>query len=160
MAERIKDYEVFWAYYLYEHRDPRSRWLHLLGTTGWLTCVGLSVAASPLIFPAAFAVFGGAVALGLRKGEGEGPNWAHMAVAVLAPSLAAPLTFPAGVVFAYAMAWTGHFIIEKNRPATFKYPLWSFVSDFRMLSHMLRGRLWTGDPLVELGLTSRVPSAV
>jgi len=41
----------------------------------------------------------------------------------------------------YGFAWVGHFFVEKNKPASFKYPGWSFISDFRMLAHFYRGSL-------------------
>jgi len=54
---------------------------------------------------------------------------AHFALLILLP------------VFGYGFAWFGHFIIEKNKPATFKYPFFSLACDFIMFWDMLTGRL-------------------
>lgn len=46
-----------------------------------------------------------------------------------------PLIF--GPICGYLFACIGHFVFEKNKPATFKYPIYSLVSDFIMFYHML-----------------------
>lgn len=152
MDERIESFEDFWPYYLSEHRSEVSRRLHFVGTSGFIASVVGSAVLNPITFPLAMAGFGAILADAMRRGESKKPSFAHVAGMVALPALASPIVFPAGVVFAYGCAWIGHFGVEKNRPATFKYPVWSLAGDFRMWSHMVRGKLWKGDPLEELGL--------
>jgi hypothetical protein len=45
-----------------------------------------------------------------------------------------------GLIQGYAFAWTGHFFFEHNKPATFQYPLWSFMGDWVMLKDFLTGK--------------------
>jgi len=47
----------------------------------------------------------------------------------------------AGILVGYAFAWAGHFFFEKNRPATFSHPLYSFIGDLAMLRDVLLGRI-------------------
>jgi len=47
-------------------------------------------------------------------------------------------------VVGYGHAWVGHFVFEKNKPATFKYPLYSFLGDWVMLKDFLMGRFRQG----------------
>ena len=41
----------------------------------------------------------------------------------------------------YALAWTGHYFFEHNRPATFRHPWWSLRGDWRMWWEMLSGKI-------------------
>ena len=47
----------------------------------------------------------------------------------------------AALLCGYALAWVGHFFFEKNRPATFKHPIYSFAGDWVMYRDMLLGRI-------------------
>ena len=101
MSEKaaIKSYREFWPYYLNEHKDPRTRALHLAGT-GVTTVLLIA-----FVFTANI--------------------W----------------LLPAAVLAGYVPAWFAHFAVEKNQPATFRYPLWSLISDFRMTAVWLAGGL-------------------
>jgi hypothetical protein len=44
-------------------------------------------------------------------------------------------------VAGYGFAWLGHYAFEKNRPATFKHPLYSLAGDWVMYAQMLRGKI-------------------
>ena len=49
--------------------------------------------------------------------------------------------FPLALIPGYGAAWIGQFFIEKNKPATFQYPLWSFMGDYKMIWLMLTRRI-------------------
>ena len=47
----------------------------------------------------------------------------------------------AGIVAGYGCAWVGHFFFEHNKPATFQYPVYSFMGDWVMYKEMLTGKI-------------------
>ncbi|WP_372793329.1 Mpo1-like protein [Lutibacter sp.] len=99
MKERIQSFEVFYAFYLKQHRNKTCRLLHIIGTT-----IVLALALTSIIH--------------------LNPYWL----------IFIPLS-------GYGFAWVGHFFFERNKPATFKYPLWSLKSDFKMYFQILSGKI-------------------
>ncbi len=140
---RYATYAEFWPYYLGEHKVPTCRHLHFVGSTWALAVVAYCLWDRPL-------TFGPAVALALLLGwtafalEARRNAFTVLGAMVVLLAIAHPVAL-LGTVGAYAFAWVAHFGVEKNRPATFTYPLWSLASDFRMYGVMLTGRLWSGD---------------
>jgi len=84
----------------------------------------------------------------LRYHAQEGTRLLHVlgtGIAVLALIAAIiavnPLIALGGPALGYLLAWTGHFLVERNRPAMVSHPAWSFVCDVRMFRLWLTGQL-------------------
>ncbi len=73
----------------------------------------------------------------------------HFAGSLLAPVAVISAWMATGSAWAlvlyplvgYGFAWAAHFLVEKNRPATFKYPFWSLAADYVMVGKMLTGKM-------------------
>jgi len=120
-ATPFKSFADFYPFYLGEHRNPVNRSLHLFGTSCAIA-LGLRFAASavPHICKAL-----------------DQPHWANLTRGWSVPEKDVWKWALAPIVMGYGFSWVGHFFAEKNRPATFKYPVWSLRGDFTMLWQVL-----------------------
>jgi hypothetical protein len=69
---------------------------------------------------------------------GTGAGTALLVASLVAQS---PWLLLVAALAGYGPAWLAHVLVEKNRPATFRYPIWSLISDFRMAGTWLAGSL-------------------
>ncbi len=76
--------------------------------------------------------------------------WIVVAIVRRRPGLLLP-----ALVSSYAFAWTGHFLVERNRPATLRHPLKASLGDLLMYGRMWRGELWRGR--TDAGEAERAP---
>ena len=67
-------------------------------------------------------------------------SWLVLLCLVTAVAIS-PWFLAAAPLCGYGFAWVGHFVFEKNRPATFQYPLFSLMGDWVMFKDILVGKL-------------------
>jgi len=96
---RYAKFGEFWPFYVSQHRDPRNRNMHFIGTTIGNVSIVLLVLTQSLVF------------------------------------------IPVGLIASYGFAWAGHFFFEKNKPATFTYPVLSLFGDYKMYWLMWQGKM-------------------
>ncbi|BGP21884.1 hypothetical protein JCM10295v2_000761 [Rhodotorula toruloides] len=107
-------FRSFYPYYLGEHSNQVCRRLHLIGTTIALgTFTRALLAAAPLLAKDPKS------RLDVFRFGSEG--WKSVGKLVLG-----------GFLQGYVWAWVGHFFFERNKPATFKHPFFSFMGDLRL----------------------------
>lgn len=90
-----QSFSEFYSFYLKEHKDPRCRFLHYVGSTSVLVLL----------------------------------IWV-----LLTHNYVNLMYLP---IVGYGFAWMGHVLFEKNKPATFKHPLYSFLADWVMCKEAL-----------------------
>jgi hypothetical protein len=65
-------------------------------------------------------------------------GWILLAAAII---LRKPWFVLAAILIPYGLAWSSHFFVEHNRPATFGHPLWSWLADQKMVAMVLAGKM-------------------
>lgn len=68
-------------------------------------------------------------------------TWIVVGIIVTAIATANAWWLLAAPVAGYGFAWVGHFFFEKNRPATFTYPVYSFMGDWVMWKDIMVGKV-------------------
>ena len=64
-----------------------------------------------------------------------------LSLVVLAIWQAAPMYLAFAPIAGYGLAWFGHVLIERNRPATWSYIAWSFLGEWKMFFLAVTGRM-------------------
>jgi hypothetical protein len=138
-AKPFADFDSFYtSRYLPEHSQPGTKILHLIGT---LSLILLASKTPSLLFALGAGLAAGHAVFPLFRGIDSGlPEMAvmlgiYLVVGTrLTGSFRTAFTVP---LVAYGCAWLGHFIVEHNKPATFIYPSFSLMGDFRMVWSMI-----------------------
>lgn len=137
--KRFSSFEEFYPFYLSQHADVTCQRLHFAGTSIIIALTLLSTGFfkfGTALIPAMFVGCAvGAMTRSLPHGIAEAVCLlATFLVTVRVNSSSWSKAYPALglMLIGYGFAWVGHFYFEMNKPATFIYPTYSLMGDFRM----------------------------
>lgn len=147
-VKKFSSFDEFYPFYLSQHADATCQRLHVIGTSIIITLSLMT--GSPLLnymtamIPAMFMGCAGcAITMFLSHGIVE----AVMLFVTFLYTVSATTNGTSKLLIAtcliligYAFAWVGHFYFEMNRPATFIYPTYSLMGDFRMWFEVITGQ--------------------
>ncbi|CAF1452678.1 unnamed protein product [Didymodactylos carnosus] len=141
-TKSYESFESFYPHYLDEHTLHVTRQLHYVGTSLFL----VSMVMKPiLIIPAVAAAMTGYSLVPFLRGFATGiPEMAIMLLIYILGGRLLGKSYVAmmkPLVFSYSFAWIGHFFYEKNKPATFIYPTYSFMGDFRLVFDAIKSQI-------------------
>jgi hypothetical protein len=127
------DFDSFYPFYLTQHMDWSCRLLHVMGTT---LVIILGFIDPRIIFSTGMSLLVGSAVCHVTRSFSNGITemlimtiTQQMFMIKLTGSYTKGLPVP---IIGYSFAWVGHFVYEKNRPATFIYPAYSLMGDLRL----------------------------
>ena len=136
-------FEEFYPHYLSEHSQKITRQCHYIGTTLVVIAILMNLV---LLIP---ILAGGLAAYSIM------PFCRHLSTGLVEMSLFMVVYLIGSkllthsfkktflpVLLGYGFAWIGHFFFEKNRPATFIYPIFSLIGDFRMIFDAIKEQVF------------------
>jgi hypothetical protein len=131
----------FYPFYVSQHADLTCRRLHFIGTS----IIILYAMVESALFPS--LLLGGLVGETVfHATRGVAHGFIEMAAMFLTFIFSVKVftgSMKKGILVllvAYGFAWVGHFVYEHNKPATFVYPLFSLLGDFKLWSEIATGQ--------------------
>ena len=127
-----EDFESFYPFYLTQHSDLTCRRLHFIGTT---IAVGLMLSDINVLMAIVTSLTLSLMTCHITRHYDYGHVEALVALFAFLSQLSRANKINKGLQLlfvGYGFAWIGHFVFEKNRPATFVYPTYSFFGDFKL----------------------------
>ena len=142
LEKPYKSFEEFFPFYMSQHQNEICRRLHFVGTSIVVFMMAYRPYLAISIIPAYFV--GSTVRIltqHLSTGLIEGIAAFSVLIASYKSISGVVNDAVALLLIGYGFAWIGHFVFEKNRPATFIYPIYSLTGDFKMWYDFASGKL-------------------